>query len=427
MEPSGSTPEAAAAAACPRDARPWLALAFLLAIAGTLICMSQIGAFHTWLKWSMGPMPETFADLRVITAGAESWREGHDPLYHNPNDPWQRQMNYPRVWQVLGPLGIDQRATNLLGVALLLTFLSSLFVWSGPLSFGAATMLFLGTLAPATVMAIERGNIDLLMFVLCAFALRWIGRPWLSGGLIFVATALKLFPVLAFVSLGLRNHRRLWVLALVFGALTALYLIITYADLAQIRFTTPRSHVHSYGVMVAERLALAQGILPGPEVHHWLIRGLWFTSAALLVLPFVVDRYAAPQLSTGRYIDGFRLGAVIYLGTFLLGTNWDYRLMFLLFCLPQLWEWSREGDGWGNTVATTALVLALASLWSFKFEGWEREFFETHRWLWWDEIANWGVFGTLSLLLIVSAPGPISRWRRALPPTGETSPPPNRS
>ena len=43
----------------------------------------------------------------------------------------------------------------------------------------------------------------------------------------------------------------------------------------------------------------------------------------------------------------FLFGAGIYCGTYLLGTNFIYRLMFLLLCLPQLQDWQirkHEGD-----------------------------------------------------------------------------------
>jgi hypothetical protein len=43
----------------------------------------------------------------------------------------------------------------------------------------------------------------------------------------------------------------------------------------------------------------------------------------------------------------FLFGAGIYCGTYLLGTNFIYRLMFLLLCVPQLQDWQIrwcEGD-----------------------------------------------------------------------------------
>ena len=50
-------------------------------------------------------------------------------------------------------------------------------------------------------------------------------------------------------------------------------------------------------------------------------------------------------------------GAGIFCGTYLLGTNFIYRLMFLLLCLPQLQDWQIrrcEGD---NSVGSAELYL----------------------------------------------------------------------
>jgi hypothetical protein len=42
----------------------------------------------------------------------------------------------------------------------------------------------------------------------------------------------------------------------------------------------------------------------------------------------------------------FLFGAGIYCGTYLLGTNFVYRLMFLLLCVPQLLDWQiRMAEG----------------------------------------------------------------------------------
>jgi hypothetical protein len=62
----------------------------------------------------------------------------------------------------------------------------------------------------------------------------------------------------------------------------------------------------------------------------------------------------------------FLFGAGIYCGTYLLGTNFIYRLMFLLLCVPQLQDWQIrrcEGD---KAVGIAELVLfgtVLGVLW----------------------------------------------------------------
>ena len=48
--------------------------------------------------------------------------------------------------------------------------------------------------------------------------------------------------------------------------------------------------------------------------------------------------FAADEL----HIDAFRIGASIYVGTYLLGSSFGYRLMFLLFTIPQLTPMAKQ-------------------------------------------------------------------------------------
>jgi len=63
----------------------------------------------------------------------------------------------------------------------------------------------------------------------------------------------------------------------------------------------------------------------------------------------------------------FRFGAGIYCGTYLLGTNFVYRLMFLLLCVPQLQGWQvrrSEGNKAVGIVELGLFGIVLGVLWS---------------------------------------------------------------
>jgi hypothetical protein len=64
-----------------------------------------------------------------------------------------------------------------------------------------------------------------------------------------------------------------------------------------------------------------------------------------------------------RTFDAFLAGASIYVGTFALpGTNWDYRLVFLLLTIPQLFRWI-AGVGPLATASAWGLAGVLGTLW----------------------------------------------------------------
>lgn len=45
-----------------------------------------------------------FADLRTIQGAVIGTPNGADPQIYNPNDPWGRVMNYPKIWIQIGDL-----------------------------------------------------------------------------------------------------------------------------------------------------------------------------------------------------------------------------------------------------------------------------------------------------------------------------------
>jgi hypothetical protein len=83
-----------------------------------------LGYEQTWRLWSIPVMSPPFADLRVITHGADSVARGFDPLINNPGDPWGRPLNYPKIWQSLYSVGVNKSHTVLLGLGMILSFLA---------------------------------------------------------------------------------------------------------------------------------------------------------------------------------------------------------------------------------------------------------------------------------------------------------------
>jgi hypothetical protein len=116
--------------------------------------------------------------------------------------------------------------------------------------------------------------------------------------------------------------------------------------------------------------------------------------------------------SSERNLAAFRMGASIYIGTFLLGNNWDYRLAFLV--LPQLLEWTRSPIKKYRYSALASLFGVLASCWHFVI--WYSpffNFFEGSKELWFvfDEFLNWMLVASFAYLLLASAPD----WLKGAP------------
>lgn len=114
--------------------------------------------------WNVPIMKPAFADLRTITHGADAAAIGVDPMIENNFDPWSRRLNYPRVWQLLYPLGVNKSHTETLGFLLVVLYFGGMLLVFRGMKLWWSPVLILFVLAPAGMLAIERGNIDIAVF-----------------------------------------------------------------------------------------------------------------------------------------------------------------------------------------------------------------------------------------------------------------------
>lgn len=304
--------------------RNGLVLLCLVAALGICVAISAAGWVEIW-TWLGVPakFPPAFADMRSVQGGLLSALQGFDPQIENPADPWGRPMNYPVIWlSIAGTFDFytEQHFLIFIGAMIIAYFGCCLFLVWRTGSYWIALALFSG----ASLLAVERGNNDLAIFVLmmiAAFVPRFVGIALMA-----LATLLKVFPVLAV--LGFIRERVIFALACLAGLAA---LVFMWGELQNIQSGTPVGAGMSYGSASISGAALDKA---GIVINPYLISGLLLVSAAALWS----GRLPLPKLQLPQMDETierlFLIGGAIYLGTFLLVANYDYRLIFLIFCMP---------------------------------------------------------------------------------------------
>jgi hypothetical protein len=357
-----------------------------------------VGFASTWRIWNIPTMSPAFADLQVITYGARSAAQGFDPLVSNPADPWGRPLNYPRVWQSLFVLGIDPSHTILLAGVIIVAFFAGLLLVLRDASDRTLILAFFAILSPATMLALERGNIDLLMFFLVAVAVVSVRRlPALATFMVFAALVLKLYPLFAVVVL-LALPRKAFLRHLaVLVACAACYIALTLPDILLIGAGTPHTDELSYGIDVVWMDAARFGIahLRVMQIATYAMTALIIVGACAAGLVARDDDSTSERASA---LDAFRAGAAIYVGTYLLRTNYDYRLIFLIMTIPQLYAWSRSTTDRVAMVSRVSLAATFIALWYLHLSRLSDHAFVL------DEVSHWTLFGGFLYLLCRSAP-----------------------
>jgi Glycosyltransferase family 87 len=301
----------------------FLYFAVVVGLAGSIACFGWVRAWSSLLVPS--PYPP-FGDMRVIQGAVISVERGFNPRVLNPADPGGRLFNYPMAWIQIGKaLNLENRSRFM---AVSTTMIFAFVGICAFLIFRFSSFSLLASLvSSATLLGIERGNTDLVIFCLLFVSALWLPRVW-SPIAILLGTALKLYPVFALGALFIKRQFRLFALSFIAAATIFAYLS---DQLIAIRLTTPVSCGLSYGVPTIQECF---NHLKLPFLQFAVLLGA--TSVAMLALSYHFGKSKAVNPQEGTILNLMLVGASIYVGTFTLSSNADYRLIFLIFCVPFL-------------------------------------------------------------------------------------------
>jgi hypothetical protein len=360
--------------------------------------------FDIWPRLGVPSGPSLFFDTRNLTAALECRRLGFDPLVESPCDPWGRPLNYPRVWLALRWLGLNQSHTVPLALFFIALFLGAIFLIVGRVSLGRGVLIAVAVCSPSVMFAIERANMDIVVFTLLVLAVlawgahgRWASVT--SPMVVLLAATAKIYPVFALPAYLFLRRRTAAITALGCVAAFGVYAIVTIDDIQAVAAVAPQGVDHAFGAR----------ILPA-AIYHLFTPERWqgglFTKQLLVIIPLLAvaplvwfpGRRRLPDPDEGADSPvrlAFYLGSLVFLGTFAIGNSFDYRLVFLLFTLPQLFDWVTASDDPRGSLAAVASVVVLALLWIGALS-------EPLRLM--DEIVTWAAVGLLATLLAASVP-----------------------
>jgi hypothetical protein len=279
-----------------------------------------------------------FFDLSTIPEGLQTLRQGKDPLVTNPNNPMGLPYNYPRIWLYLfSALRINVENVWAIAIPLCACYLicMSLLIAQAKHVEDVFLLLF-ASLSIAPMLALERGNIDLsvfsLTFLSCATTNRYAKSLALGA-----ASVLKLFPFAGMVIEAVRRPAKQRMLPFLFAGLVLVLFAWQWRDINLIRHATPIARSRSYGVLSlqAEITYLLSASLSSSIPMGWIVAvGFWLVVLSLLGLAWKAELDLDPALFNSPQGEMFSVFGAIYVFTYAIGSNWDYRLMFLLPTIP---------------------------------------------------------------------------------------------
>lgn len=373
-----------------------------------LLFISNIFTDYTifWQKLGVPAFPRPFVDLGNVISGFECTRLGYDVLLENPCDPISSAtpVMYPRIWMALTPLGINQSHTIIFGIILTALFYLSILILVEKLNYYEALFYSLILCSPAIMLLIERGNVDIIIFLLLFISWiigckskRLIGR-YLAYSIISFASFLKLFPIFGLAIL-LKEKRKTFIISIAIFLTPFLIYCLSYSgELRTINKTVPVTNYYSYGYKIIFMNLQESYSSLFPIGKATLIELIFFITLFLIgsklvinslhefniwrIKPFQPKTFIDPNNPNISYkLDSFRLGCGLYIGTFLLGAAHDYKLVFLLFTIPQILDCIKS-----NSQLSLSSSFALLGI---IFTLYLSQFYH----LIFDEVINWFLFG----------------------------------
>jgi hypothetical protein len=288
-----------------------------------------------------------FMDTKAILVANDTAAAGRDVFAPMRGDPLNRPHVYSLWWLGFQYLGLGSEHTFLVGMMWGGAFLITAVVLLRPDHWAKVIWGLFALVSPPVLLALNRGNNDLVVFTILGLGI-WAGShrsTWGRMGFIAavaVATGLKYYPAVALFGLLLitQHDRHAWKWWIGSGIGVAFVLIQAWRSELKGMIPEP-SGVYVFG---ARWLNL--------EEPAWRDFPLWPAALGSIALAGWVswrgwpDRLCRTAGELRRDQLGFVVGAILLIGCFWAGSNFAYRLIFLVFTVAWFERCLRSADGW---------------------------------------------------------------------------------
>lgn len=291
-----------------------------------------------------------FGDIYHIQSSLICKLSGIDPLITNPCEFYNIRYQYPITWLfVFEYLNLDIEDNFRIFLFFILSFLFLTYFLLLEISKNKfnMTILILLFFSTSSMLVIERGNVDLLIFSLTSLIVLFPSY-YVSLFIISGLSLLKIYPFFLFFYLLAKKDKKIITISIMLLVIYFIYevSIAKYID----KNHSIMALSQSYGVQ-----SITEGIFKTLEKTNFafitenqkniirLISSLVFLLICILFFLIGINSKKKIEfLNKNLQKNLFILGATIYIGSFIFYSNVDYRLIFLFFTIPFMENFNKK-------------------------------------------------------------------------------------
>ena len=362
---------------------PLLGLA-LLAIFAALYAFDNDAYFRVLTTIGIKPFKYPFIDWEYIGAGIRCWNNNIDVYIADPCDVMNRPHGYSPLWLRAVFIPTDKVWTMPIGTGIIVAFWMSLFWVVRPANWRELIVFALACTSTMIVYALERGNVDVILFIMLVVAGVLSTGPLasriLSYALILLAGLLKFYPLIVFLTALRERPRTFFAIAAAAGLIVVGFFYRFRTEIAATLNNAP------YGGHASELFGSVNLPVGGPRYALLLFPGLeqfaWFTTlpVAIMAVLLIVTAVQVIRLARdGKLAAAFAkmperdamflvIGAALIAGCFFAGQSINYRGVHLIFVVAGLVALRRAADARATRATLTrALMIVVFLMWEGLF------------------------------------------------------------
>ena len=304
--------------------------------------------FALWGIFKIPKMWPAFADIDTIMRSVQCKQAGLNPYINNPCDINGTLFQYPNFWlNIFEKLDIDnlENLKILIFISLSFYFFGYIYVIDITKKIFNKFVLVLLYFSTSSLLLIERGNIDHLIFIFCLSTM--LSKNYYFEAIIISFNSyLKIFPFFNFIYLFKKNFYLTLIITIII-----LLLIFIFSESVS-TYPIPNDSTNNMFLAMPQSfgaLTIIEGFFKILEKKYFyfinfetktLLRIIFvFIFLFISLVTFLVgskQNFNFRHKITDNYVKLFIIGSSIYVGRYIFLGQYDYSLVFLILTIPYI-------------------------------------------------------------------------------------------